>query len=252
MMRYLVVVCLLSGLAGCSSASKPQAVSVFVAASAQEVLEQIGRDFEAETGTSVNCNPAASSTLARQIEQGADADVFLSADERWADYLADKELIAQRRDLLANRLVVVTPADHPLKLRSLADLAGDDIKHLALALDPVPAGRYARESLKNAGVWDRVKERVREGGDVRATLTIVARGEAEAGMVYATDAAASDKVRVALEVPEELHSPIRYPVVLVRRTGGSPAARAFYDFLNSQKARNHFREAGFQIVFPGE
>jgi molybdate transport system substrate-binding protein len=247
MMRSVVVFCALLSLAGCSP-SKPQAVAVFAAVSTKEALEQIGRDFEVETGTQVNCNPAASSTLARQIEQGAGADVFLSADERWADYLADKGLVAERRDLLANRLVVVTPADRPMKLQNLADLASGDVKHLALALDPVPAGHYARASLKNAGVWDRVKDRVREAGDVRATLTIVTRGEAEAGLVYATDAATSDKVRVALEVPEDLHPPIRYPVVLVRRTGGSPAARAFYDFLGGAKAAAHFRKAGFRVL----
>jgi molybdate transport system substrate-binding protein len=128
MTRFFVVFCVLFGLAGCS-APKAQAVSVFAAVSAQEALEQIGRDFEAETGTKVNCNPSASSTLARQIEQGADADVFLSADERWADYLADKGLVARRRDLLSNRLVVVTPADQPLNLWSLADLADGEVKH---------------------------------------------------------------------------------------------------------------------------
>ncbi len=251
MKRFLVVFCALLGLAGCSAA-KPQAVSIFAAASTREVIEKIGRDFEAETGTHVNCNPAASSTLARQIAQGADADVFLSADDRWADYLADKKLVADRRHLLSNRLVVVTPADRPLKLRKLADLAGDDIKHLALALEPVPAGRYARDSLRSAGIWDRVQDRVREAGDVRATLTLVARGEAEAGLVYTTDAAASDKVRVALEVPDHLHAPIRYPLILVRRTGGSPAARAFYDYLNGEKAAAHFREAGFVVTSFGE
>lgn len=247
MTRALLTFCLLIGLAGCTAA-KPQAVTIFVAVSAREPVEQIGRDFESQTGTPVTCNPGASSTLARQIEQGAGADLFLSADERWADYLADKGMTVERRDLLGNRLVVVTPADHPLKLGRLGDLAGGEVKRLALALDPVPAGHYAREALRNAGIWEQVKDRVREAGDVRATLALVARDEADAGLVYATDAAATDKVRVALEVPEELHSPIRYPLVLVNRTGGSAAARAFYDFLDSAAARAHFRKAGFRIV----
>jgi molybdate transport system substrate-binding protein len=246
MKHLLPALCLLLGLAGC--ASRPHAVAVFAAASTKEALEQISQDFERETGTSVACSFAASSTLARQIEQGATADVFLSADERWADYVADKGLAAGRRDLLANRLVVVTPTEHPLRLESLADLAGAEVKHLALALEPVPAGHYAREALRKAGIWDKLRERVREAGDVRATLALVARDEAEAGIVYATDVAASDKVRVALQVPEDLHTPIRYPVVLLRRADAVPAARAFYDYLQGETVRAHFRKAGFTIV----
>jgi molybdate transport system substrate-binding protein len=237
---------LLLGLVGC--ASRPPAVTIFAAVSAKEVLEQATHDFESQTGIGVTCSFAASSTLARQIEHGADADLFLSADERWADDLAEKGLVAERRDLLANRLVVVTPAAHPLKLQRLADLSGDEVKHLALALDPVPAGHYAREALKKASVWEQVQDRIREAGDVRATLMLVTRGEAEAGIVYATDAATTDKVRVALEVPEDLHPPIRYPLVLVRRRGDSPSARALYDFLGSEAAQAHFRKAGFQVV----
>lgn len=246
MKRSPLAFAILLGLVGCS-APKPAGVTVFAAISTKDVLEQIGRDFEAQTGTSVTCNPAASSALARQIEQGAAADLFLSADERWVDYLADKGLVAERRDLLANRLVVVTPADQPLQLHRLADLAGENVKHVALALDSVPAGHYAREALAKAGIWEQVKGRLHESGDVRATLAVVARGEAEAGLVYATDAAATDKVRVALEVPENLHTPIRYPVVLIRRADGSPSARAFYDFLDSETAREHFRKAGFRV-----
>ncbi|HEY7155280.1 MAG TPA: molybdate ABC transporter substrate-binding protein [Gemmataceae bacterium] len=246
MKRSFLTCCLLLGLAGCSS--KPRAVTVFAAASTQDVLKEIGRDFESQTGTQIKGSFAASSTLARQIAQGAAADLFLSADERWADDLAEKGLVAERRDLLANRLVVVTPAAQPLKLQQLADLSGDDIKRLALALDPVPAGHYAREALKKAGLWERVKDRVHEAGDVRATLMLVVRGEVEAGIVYATDAATTDKVRVALEVPEKLHTPIRYPLVLVRRAGSPPEARALYDFLDSEKARMHFHKAGFQVV----
>lgn len=246
MKHLLPALCLLLGLAGCTS--KPRAVAVFAAVSTKEALEQIGRDFERETGTPVMCSFAASSTLARQIEQGAAADVFVSADERWADYLADKGLVAERRDLLANRLVVVTPVEHPLQFGNLADLVGADVKHLALALEPVPAGHYAREALRKAGIWEQLRERVREAGDVRATLAVVARGEAEAGIVYATDVAATDKVRVALQVSEELHTPIRYPAVLLHRADHEPATRAFYDFLGGETARAHFHKVGFQVV----
>ncbi|HZY84755.1 MAG TPA: molybdate ABC transporter substrate-binding protein [Gemmataceae bacterium] len=243
---FLACLLLLAPL-GCGAPRKP-AVHVFAAASTREALEEVARQFQAETGTPVECSLAASSALARQIEQGADAELFLSADERWADYLAERGLVGHRRDLLANRLVVVVPRDSGLKLTSLAGLAGDDVKHLALALEPVPAGRYARAALKKAGVWGRVKDRVREGGDVRAALTFVARGEAEAGIVYATDATATSQVRVALEVPEELHEPVRYPLVLLRAADAKPEARAFYDYLGGEKAAAVFRRAGFQVV----
>jgi molybdate transport system substrate-binding protein len=246
MKSTLLTLCLLLG--GTSCASPPSGVRIFAAASTQEALQQTAHDFENQTGTHVWCSFAASSALARQIEEGADADLFLSADERWADHLAAAGLVAQRRDLLANRLVVVTPAKHPLQLQRLADVAGSEVKHLALALDPVPAGRYAREALQKAGVWEQVKERVQEAGDVRATLALVEREEVEAGLVYATDAAVSQKVRVALQVPEELHTPIRYPLVLLRRGSDRASARAFYDFLGGETASDHFRKMGFQVL----
>jgi molybdate transport system substrate-binding protein len=246
MKHCLVAVGLVLTLVGCTA--KPHGIQVFAAVSTREAMEAIASDFERQSGTPVRCSFAGSSTLARQIEQGADADLFLSADERWADDLADKRLVAERRDLLGNRLVVVVPAARPLRLKRLADLDGSEVRHLALALDPVPAGHYARQALQKAGIWEQMEKRVREAGDVRAALALVARDEADAGIVYATDVAASDKVRVALEVPEELHEPIRYPLVLLRRKDGSAAARALYDFLAGDTARAHFRKAGFQIV----
>jgi molybdate transport system substrate-binding protein len=246
MKRSLLLCAFLLALAGCSS--KPASVHIFAAVSTREAVEHIAHDFEEQSGTPVTCSFAASSTLARQIEQGADADLFFSADEHWADHLADKGLVAERRDLLANRLVIVVPAqgDEKPNLHEIADLAGSRFKRLALALDPVPAGHYAREALQKAGMWEQVKGRVREAGDVRATLALVERDEADAGMVYATDAATSDKVRIALEVPEKLHEPIRYPLALLRR--GSASAHAFYNFLNGDKARARFDKAGFQVL----
>jgi molybdate transport system substrate-binding protein len=246
MVRSLLSISLLIGVAGCSS--KSDGVRLFAAVSTKEAVEQIGRDFESESGTPVRCTFAASSTLARQIEHGIDADLFLSADERWADRVAAAGLVAARRDLLSNRLVVVTPDAHPLSLQRLSDLAGAKIQRLALALDPVPAGHYAREALEKAGVWEQVRKRVREAGDVRATLALVERAEADAGIVYSTDTIMSKNVRIALPIPEELHAPIRYPLVLLQRGGASAPARAFYDFLGSEKAGARFRAAGFVLV----
>jgi molybdate transport system substrate-binding protein len=238
----------LFGLGGCAGKTEP--LKVFAAASTQEAVQEAARGFESATGTAVACSFGASSTLARQIAEGAGADLFLSADERWADYLADRGLVDQRRDLLGNRLVVIAPADSNVGLHTLADLDLPAVRHLAMALDPVPAGRYAREALKKAGVWDRVEKKVREGGDVRAALTFVVRGEADAGLVYATDAATTDKVRVAFAVPQDLHPPIRYPLVLVRRSGAHPAARKLYDYLGGEAAAAVFRRAGFTVLRP--
>jgi molybdate transport system substrate-binding protein len=248
MRRCLLFLCL-TLLTGCGSA-KAEPVIIFAAASSRQAMEQIAADFKTETGIDVQINSGASSTLAKQIDKGAAADLFLSADESWADFLADadRDLVEERRDLLTNQLVLVVPAESKLEVKELKDVAGPDIRRLALAGAQVPAGAYARQALKKAGVWDRVKDRILEGGDVKAALTYVARGEADAGFVYKTDARGNDSVRVALEVPAGLHDPIRYPLVLVRRSAIKAHARRFYEYLGTEAAERVFREAGFGIV----
>jgi molybdate transport system substrate-binding protein len=235
-------------LAGCGGPAARESIAVSAAVSTREALEQAAADFRAKTGIPVALSFGASSALARQIEQGAAADLFLSADEDWADYLAKHDCVAERRTLLTNRLVVVLPADSQLSVHELGDLAVPAIRRLALAGPEVPAGRYARQALRGAGLWDRLRERVLDGGDVRAALTFVARGEAEAGMVYATDAAGNSRVRVALEVPADLHAPIRYPLVLLRREPIKSEARALYNYLASPEAAAVFRRAGFGVA----
>jgi len=234
-------------LAGCSG-PKPESISVFAAASTREVIEQLAADFQKETGIAVTANFGPSSGLARQIEQGANADLFLSADESWADYLADKGLVAERRDLLTNKLVVIVPVEGALAIKEMADLTKPEIHRLALAGKAVPAGTYSRKALQSAGLWDQLKDRVVEGGDVRAALAYVTRGEAEVGMVYATDAAGNSKVRIALEVNPKLHDPIRYPLVLIKQDQPHPAARRFYDYLISEHAIEIFTHAGFGMA----
>src|SRR5207302_1852600 len=179
-----------------SADARAETVHVYAAASTKDVVEEIARAFKDETGIADDVTPAASSVLAKQIEKGADADLFLSADEEWADFLSDHKLVEKRRDLLGNRLAVVTPADSKLKLGELADLASPGVRQLALGGPAVPAGRYARQALEKAGVWDRVKDRVVEAENVRAALVLTAKGEADAAVVYTTDAkAAGDQVR---------------------------------------------------------
>ncbi|MCI0456283.1 MAG: molybdate ABC transporter substrate-binding protein [Gemmataceae bacterium] len=223
-------------------------IQLFAAASAREPLEQLASTFRTQTGIPVALNLGPSSSLARQLEQGASVDLFLSADESWADYVAQKGLVTQRQDLLTNRLVVVVPAEGAPRLYTLRDLGQASIRRLALAGPTVPAGRYAREALHTAGIWDQVKDRVLEGADVRAALAYVARGEAEAGIVYATDLGIGSAVTQALEVDARLHSPIRYPLILVRRDPIRQGARQFYDFLSSAAAAEVFRRSGFGVV----
>src|SRR5262245_26003131 len=140
-------------LAGCGN-RKEDSITVFAAASTREVMERLAADFEKESGVAVTLNFGPSSGLARQIEHGANADLFLSADESWADYLANKDLVAERRDLLTNKLVIIVPAENSPTIKTLADLTQPEIRRIALAGSAVPAGMYARKALQTAGLWD--------------------------------------------------------------------------------------------------
>jgi molybdate transport system substrate-binding protein len=247
MRRIGVVVACLLLIAGCGGSSRRQ-VAVSAAASTREPLLRLARDFQEQTGISVTLNLGPSSTLAKQIEEGGPAEVFLPADEGWADYLGRAGLVEARRDLLGNRLVVVVPPEKPLSLTSMGDLSSSSIKHLALAGAAVPAGKYARDALAKAGIWNRVKDRVISGNDVRAALAFVERGEADAAILYETDAAVSSRVKIALKVPAHLHQAIRYPLVLVRTKSARPEARRLFDFFASDRATTVFRQAGFDVL----
>lgn len=233
---------------GCHPATTQPTLHVSAAISTAPALKEIARNFEKTARTTVIIDGEGSSTLARQIEQGGPADLFLSADEEWADYLAQHQLVAQQRDLLGNHLVVVVGKDESVQLRGLKDLANPGVKRIAVADKEVPAGRYARQTLTRAGLWDPLQEKLLQGGNVRATLMYVVRGEADAGLVYGTDASGVDTVRVAFTVPDQLHEPIRYPLVLLRRDSMRPAARELYDYLQSDAAGAVFRRFGFGFL----
>jgi molybdate transport system substrate-binding protein len=229
--------------------SSQPTVTVFAAASLTDSLKLVADAYKAKTGVTVTLSFGASSTLARQIEQGAQADIFLSADSDWIDYLEKKGEIADgtRKDLLGNQLVLIAASDaKPVpKIAPHFDLAsalGDG--RLAVA-DPasVPAGKYAKAALISLGVWDSVSSKLAPAENVRVALEYVARGEAPYGIVYATDAKAAPGVRVAGVFPESSHAPIIYPTALTRTA--SPGAKAFLDFLSSAAARAIFEKAGF-------
>jgi molybdate transport system substrate-binding protein len=219
------------------------------AASTADAAEEVRGEFaRLHPEVSVRTSYAASSTLAQQVAAGAPADLFLSASGEWADFLADRNLVERRHDLLGNRLVIVIAADSSLRIADAADLAGDKIRRLALA-DPksVPAGVYAKQALDKLGIWPKVSGKVAGAADVRQALHFVETGAADAGIVYATDAASSKKVRVVHELAADLSAPIRYPLVLVKHGGDRPAATAFYDFLRSEYAAGVFRRHGFVV-----
>jgi molybdate transport system substrate-binding protein len=241
-------------LVGCAGshppAEKAKPIFFYAAASTKDVAEQIARDFQAETAATVEINPGPSSGLAKQIEWGGDADLFLSADEVSADYLSKKNLVELRRDLLTNHLVVITPSPDRLSIRlaQLRDLAETQVRRVAMAEPGVPAGEYARQALRQIGILEQMQDKIVGGVDVRATLQFVARGEVDAGLVYLTDAVNNPQVRIAFQVDDKLHAPILYPLVLIRKEHIRDEARKFYDFLGSDKAAKAFRTAHFEIV----
>ena len=234
-------------------AARAEDVLVFAAASLKNALDAVAADWSKATGNTATISYAASSALAKQIEEGAPADIFFSADLDWMDYLQARSLIdpATRESLLGNEIVLIA-AGHgaaPIEIAPGFDLAGAlNGGRLAIAdVQAVPAGKYGKAALESLGVWPSVADHLAQAENVRAALTLVSTGEAPLGIVYATDAAAEDKVTVVGTFPEETHPPIVYPVA---RTAASSndAAASFLDFLASGAAHARFEAQGFSII----
>jgi molybdate transport system substrate-binding protein len=244
--QILAMICVMAA----TVATRAADVTVFAAASLTDSLKHIAADYQKQTGHTVTFNFEASSVLARQIEAGAPADIFFSADETQMDRLADHGLIdpASRVDRLRNTLVVVAPADSTLQIQSPADLAADGVKQIALA-DPkaVPAGVYAKEWLEKFHVWDAVKPKVVPAENVRAALAAVASGNVDAGVVYRTDAAISKSVKIVYEVPRADGPDIRYPVAVTKTSEHPEEAKRFLEYIESQKAARVFERYGFDV-----
>lgn len=231
------------------AAHSAERMLVFAAASLQNVLSEIADDYAKGGAERPVLSFAASSTLARQIEHGAPAALFVSADEDWMDYLEARGKIegASRRTLLGNSLVLITPRGQGrmVEISPTFDLlAFLDGRRLAMG-DPagVPVGRYGQAALRHYGLWDSVARQVVRADNVRSALAFVERGEVAAGIVYKTDALASKGVEIAAEFPAESHPPIRYPVALVK--GAGEDAQAFLRYLASDPARRSFHRFGF-------
>jgi molybdate transport system substrate-binding protein len=232
--------------------SERPALIVFAAASLTNVLQEVGDGFTAQTAVPIKFSFAASSALAKQIENGAPADVFFSADVEWMDYLQSRKLIQvpTRHDVLGNRLVLVAPADSKIELKigphfPLAAMLGKG--RLATGdPDSVPIGRYAREALTKLGVWNDVVARLVRADSVRSALAFVDRGEVALGIVYSTDAQIDKKVRVVDAFPDDTHQPIVYPIALtaVAKTD----AIKFADYVRSPASGATFNKYGFLFL----
>ena len=218
------------------------------AASTTGVVEEIRDRYASQTGQAVELNFASTATLATQIRGGAEADLFLAANEDWARILTDiPGLVADRIDLLGNGLVVVLPNGNGRSLSSPRELLEASFASLAMANPDsmVPAGLYAREALAGLGLWESLRSRMVYGDNVRTALAYVETGSVAAGIVYRTDAMASSQVDLALEIAPRLHPEIRYPLLLLSRGARSAAARDLFEYLQGAEAATLFRKHGF-------
>ena len=246
--RFLVLLCCFALVASPAVAAN---LRVSAASSLTDALHDIAGLYQRETHDTLLFDFGASSTLARQIAEGAPSDVFLSADELKMDQLQQRGYIvkASRRSILSSTLVIIVPSDSNLKINGPEDLADNAISTIAVA-EPqsVPAGIYAKEYLRKNHVWDRIKEKLIPTENVRAALAAVESGNVQAGIVYRTDALISRSVRIAFEVPIAEGPKISYPVAIVGDSKQKAAAQKFIDFLQSPAAQEVFRKYGFITV----
>jgi molybdate transport system substrate-binding protein len=239
------------GLTSTLSAADSDTVTVFAAASTTNAINDVSKLFTEKGKGKVVPSYASSSTLAKQIEQGAPAQVFISADEPWMNYLEERKLIepGSRFDLLGNKLVLIAPSGSSVNKVEigpkvdLVKLLGDG-KLATGDPDHVPAGKYAKAALSKLGVWNDIEGRLARAQDVRGALTLVDRGETPLGIVYATDAAVTPKVKVVGTFPADSHPKIVYPTALIAGKG-SPAAKSFLEFLKTPEAKAIFEKYGF-------
>jgi len=229
---------------------------VFAAASLKNALDAINAQWQKETGKKALISYASSSALAKQIEQGAPAQMFISADLDWMDYVAQKNLIKPetRSNLLGNRIVLIAPKDKAQSIQirpgfDLAKVLGDG--RLSMAnVDSVPAGKYGKAALEKLGVWSSVSNRIAQAENVRAALLLVSRGETPAGIVYQTDAVADPNVEIIGTFPEDTHPPIIYPIALTA-SATHPDAEVFLAYIKSAKAKPLFEAQGFTVLNAG-
>jgi molybdate transport system substrate-binding protein len=235
-----------------SAVASDRELTISVAASTRDVIEQLVAEFSRDTGVRVAMNAGSSSSLAAQIEAGAPVDIFLSASRNWAESVVQKRATSESRSLLSNRLVLVVPAGNPGKIQHPSDLASERVTRLALAGEKVPAGVYAGQALTRLGLLETLEKegKIARGLDVRATLGFVERGEAEAGIVYATDTRGVASVETVHTFDSALHEPIDYVLVLLKDDAGedSTDSKRLFDFLVSPRAQAEYHRYGYSSV----
>jgi molybdate transport system substrate-binding protein len=252
---FAAALVLASGLAPHAANAQSNDLVVFAAASLKNALDDINAQWQKDTGKKAAISYAASSALAKQIEAAAPADMFISADLDWMDYLQQRKLIKNetRSNLLGNRIVLIAEKTSKVSTTiapgfNLAGLLGSG--RLAMAdVNAVPAGKYGKASLEALGVWASVQSKIAQAENVRATLLLVSRGEAPLGIVYQTDAAADPNVRIVGAFPEDTHPKIIYPVALTASTK-NPDAAGFLAYVKSAKAKPLFEKQGFTVLMP--
>ena len=253
MIRHLIVAFAFYAVLAVPIRAGAEGVLVFAAASLKTALDELASGFEQQTGQPVTVSYAASSVLARQIELGAPADLFISANQDWMGVLQQDGLIdpTSRVDLLSNGLVLIgAQGSAGVEIGPDFDLQarlGNGFLAMAL-VDAVPAGVYGKAALQGLGLWEGVQTQVAQADNVRAALALVATGAAPMGIVYRTDARAEARVQVVAPIPPDLHPPILYPAALTRSAG--PEAADFLDYLRSDQAATEFLRQGFSL--PGE
>jgi molybdate transport system substrate-binding protein len=225
-------------------------VTILTAASASDVITQIGADFTKETGVKVVVVSGASNALATQILSGAPADLFLSANLEWAKKVADNGYAASSKPLLGNDLVLIVPDKNPGNIASPSDLQKADVHNISLAGENVPCGKYARQALENLKIYDELigQSKIVRGQDVRAALAFVEQAEAEAGVVYSTDAKMSSKVKVVHAFDPKTYEPIVYPLVLLKEGEKNPSAVKFQSWLMNAQSKNTYLKYGFKLI----
>jgi len=251
--RFVIALALAGLLATGTAPARADDVLFFAAASLKNALDAIDDQYQKDTGKHVAVSLAASSTLAKQIESGAPADLFISADLDWMDYLAQNNLIKAdtRKNLLGNELVLIAPKDSTSNITiapgfGLAKALGGG--KLAMAdTSAVPAGKYGKAALEKLGVWDKVSGQIAQAENVRAALALVARGEAPFGIVYQTDAAVEPGIKIVATFPADTHPPIIYPIALLAGSK-NPDAAAYLTYLEGAKARPLFEKQGFTLL----
>lgn len=236
-----------------ASAASAEKIIVFAAASLKNALDNANAAYAAQSGKQVTVSYAASSALAKQIEGGAPADIFISADTDWMAYIGKKDLIKPdtQVNLLGNQIVLVTAKDKakPVDIKAGMDLAGllGDGRLAMGQVDSVPAGKYGKAALEKLGLWSSVESKVAGAESVRAALALVSRGEAPYGIVYRTDAASDPSVAIVGTFPADSHPPIIYPIAITASSKNKDVD-AYYDFLKSSKAEPFFEQEGFTIL----